>query len=88
VISSIIEHLCRIVTPVSNNLLHHLTRLRDVVATSRTRETPYDREHPRGVESKSRTLSFERQRDAAKSELARRGNPEFDPSIYCTEVCW
>ena len=85
---SAVEHLCQIVTPVSTSLLHHLAQLADVRVTSRTFEVAYDSDHPSGTGRKTETLSFERQRHAATRELDRRGNPDYDLSVYKAADCW
>lgn len=83
-----VKNLCKITTPVSTNLLHHLSRLKDITVTSRTFEVPYDHKHPSGMGSNTETLSFESQRSAAAKELARRGSPDYDLSVYKAEGCW
>jgi len=83
-----VKELCKINTPVSTNLLHHLSRLKDITVTSRTFEVPYDLEHGNGMGRKTEMLSFERQRSAAAKELGRRGNPDYDLSAYKAEGCW
>jgi len=83
-----VKDLCKITTPVSTNLLHHLSRLKDMTVTSRTFEVPYDLEHGNGMGSKTETLSFESQRSAAIKELICRGNPDYDFSVFKAEGCW
>lgn len=85
---SAVEHICRIMTPISTNLLHHLSQLRDIEVTIRTFEVEYDFNHPSGTGEETDTLSFKRQRDAATRELAERGNPAYDLSTYKAEGCW
>jgi len=83
-----VAQLCRIVTPLSTNLLHHLVQLGDTEVTSRTFEVAYDLDHPSGTDRRTETLSFERQRQAALSEIERRGNPDYDLSAYKASGCW
>ncbi|NQT71853.1 MAG: HEAT repeat domain-containing protein [Chloroflexi bacterium] len=85
---SAVKQLCKIMTPLSTNLLHHFSQLKDIVVTSRTFEVPYSSVSPSGMGSWDVTLSFENQRHVAKSELDRRGNPNYDLSAYKTEGCW
>lgn len=84
---SAVKELCQIKTPVSTNLLHHLGKLADV-KISRVFEVEYDVDHPSGMGSSTTTFSFKSVRDIAKAELARRGNPKYDFSIYKTDQCW
>ncbi|MBN1428488.1 MAG: HEAT repeat domain-containing protein [Anaerolineae bacterium] len=78
---SAIERLCGISTPVSTNLLHHFTKLKDGLADSTNR-------HPTFGNIPTTKVSFEIPRSIAISELARRGSPEYDLSIYKSEDCW
>ncbi len=83
-----VEKLCQIETPVSTNLLHHISRLKDINVRSRDAEVEYSAEHPTGMAYQTNILSFESQRRAAKKELARRGNLDYDLSAYKAEGCW
>lgn len=76
-----VERLCGISTPVSTNLLHHFTKLKDVLAKTTNK-------HPTFGNIPTTKVSFEIQRNAAISELARRGNPKYNLSIYKAEDCW
>ena len=78
---SAIERLCGINTPVSTNLLHHFTKLKDVLAKTTNK-------HPTFGNIPTSTVSFEIQRSNAISELARRGNPKYNLLIYKAEDCW
>lgn len=78
---SAIKHLCGIDTPVSNNLLHHFTKLKDVLAKTTNK-------HPTFGKIPTTKVSFEMQRSMAISELAKRGNPKYNLFIYKAEDCW
>ena len=64
--------LCGIVTPISNNILHIISRKKDI---------------PRNADERMRSL-FTSQRKKAIEELERRGNPPYDPSIYLSKEAW
>ena len=85
---SAVKHICQIMTPVSTNVLHHLRQLRDIEVITATFEVEYDHNHSSGMGERTEILSFVRQRKAATRELARRGNPDYDLSVYKAEGCW
>jgi len=85
---SAVKALCHIVTPVSTNLLHHIRRLRDLEVREQDAEVEYDAEHPSGMAYRNEVLSFKSQRKLAAAELARRGNPKYDLSVFKAEGCW
>jgi hypothetical protein len=69
--------------------MHHISRLKDLRATLRVSEVEYSDRHPLGEAcSNTAVISFEAQRRAAATELASRGNPEYDLSAYKSEGCW
>jgi len=74
-----IRKLCEIPTQISSNILHKVSQKTDVNV-----ELSYSSVHG----YKYGTLSFESQRETAKSELKRRGNPPYDSSAYLDENAW
>lgn len=78
---SAIKHLCEIETPVSTNLLHHFTKLRDVINDTTNK-------HPTFGKIPTTKVSFATQRSIAISELAKRGNPKYNLSVYKDFDCW
>ena len=85
---SAVEKLCKIVSPVSSNLLHHISRICDIEVSRGIFEVPYDSDHPTGMGESFCTLPFQDHRETALKELARRDNPEYDPEIYREIDCW
>jgi len=83
-----IQELCRIDSPVSSNLLHHLSKLPDIQVERGIFEVEYDSEHPTGMGTSYMTLSFKDHRQTAEKELKRRGNPPYDPDYYRTRSNW
>ena len=83
-----LERLCAIDTPVTSNTLHLLAELPDVDVVKRDWEVEYDVDHPSGGDARGEVLSFEAQREMARRELARRGNPGYDLSAYLTDERW
>jgi len=77
-----IHELLRIPTQISNNILHRVSRRADVEVMTR-----WNNERPEVVFGPG-TLSFEAQREAARKELKRRGNPPYDPSSYLNKEAW
>jgi hypothetical protein len=75
---SAIEKLRDIKTPISTNILYLLLKVKDIKV-----EVVYS-----CVSSSYGELSFQKQRDVAKEELTRRGNPVYDPSAYLDEKAW
>ena len=68
-----IESLCAINSPVTSNILHLVTRKRDIEV---------DVSHSEAQSSEMMTLSFQHQRDKASDELKKRGNPPYQPEAY------
>ena len=85
---SALQKLCRIDSPVSSNLLHHLSQLSDLVTMAGVYEVEYDFDHPTGMASREGVLTFQKHRDTAAKELTRRGNPVYNPAIYRQLDCW
>lgn len=83
-----VKSICKIETPVSTNLLHHISRIQDIEVVIRSAEVEYSKEHPSGIVNKTDLLSYKRHREAAKTEIARRGNPDYDLSVYKSGNCW
>ena len=77
-----VRELCKIKTPISSNILHKVIQKRDIEV-----KVSYDdcefAEHTRHS-----TLNFESQREMAKMELEKRGNPPYDPSKYLNSKSW
>jgi HEAT repeat protein len=73
-----IERLCGIHTRISTNILHKVAGQQDEEVT-----WAYDWD-----QAWYGTLSFEHQREVAREELERRGNPPYDPSAYLDEGAW
>jgi len=73
-----IKELCKIRTQISSNILHKVLQKRDikVIVGWVCDFLNY------GI------LSFESQREMAKKELERRGNPPYDPSAYLKKEAW
>ena len=80
-----VNELCRIHTKVSNNILHKLTRKKNV---SLALEGSVGEGRYKFSVLGERTLDCEQQRGRAKRELKRRGNPPYDPSAYLVEEEW
>lgn len=83
----VVRDLCRIVTPVSSNLLHLVAAMGDTTST-RLVEVPYDLEHPNGEDVVVTVHHRDRQRAIARNELAARGHPAYDPDAYRSPGCW
>lgn len=79
-----IERLCKIHTPISNNLLYKVANKKDIVI-----ETYYYYSSDMDwSESETAVVSFEHQRRMAREELERRANPPYDPLAYLDEEAW
>jgi HEAT repeat protein len=77
-----IHRLTEIRTAISSNILHKVTRIRDIeVHMSSNDCDPISPEY-------YDTLSFASQREMAENELERRGNPPYDPSAYLDKSAW
>jgi HEAT repeat protein len=64
--------LCAVKSTVTSNILHLISRKKDVSVTMSTGcSNPW-----------TETVSFQSQRDAALKELAARGTPSYDPEAY------
>lgn len=68
-----IKKLSTIETDISNNLLHVMKMVEDVVVV----------DNPA-----TGTISFHKVRVLAEKKLEKRGNPEYDPYIYLAEEAW
>lgn len=78
-----IHELCGIRTQISNNILHKICQKEDYLAEKYVHS---DIDHDYGISTE--TISFESQRDAARKELERRGNPPYNPSAYLNREAW
>jgi len=72
-----IAKLCDINTPISSNILHKIAKRKNV--TVQMTWTNCDFPGSKGV------LSFRSQRQIARAELKRRGDPPYDPSVYLSK---
>ena len=64
--------LCNIRTPITSNILHMVAEKKDISITMST-----------GCSADwTERVSFQNQRDMALKELAARGNPIYDPSLF------
>lgn len=77
-----IYKLCNIQTQISSNILHKVAQKKDVQVEKLRVETML------GTSVQYATLSFESQREMAKKELERRGNPPYEPSVYLRKEAW
>lgn len=64
--------LCKVATPISNNILHAISRKKDI---------------SRSADERARSF-FTSQSEKAREELKRRGDPPYDPSIYLKKEAW
>lgn len=72
-----IRRLCMTNTAVSSNILHKITKIYHlVVSNSGTGPVTVN------------YLGFKAQKQMAKEELKRRGNPRYDPSVYLDQDAW
>ena len=78
-----IRGLCNIHTQISNNILHKVSKKKDIQVVVDTTDSDWG-----GTFEKYKTLSFEFQRSLARYELDRRGNPPYDSSAYLNEDAW
>jgi HEAT repeat protein len=67
-----VRSLCAVNSPVTSNILHLVAQKKDVSVTMNTGCS----------EPWQEAVSFEGQREAARAELAKRGNPSYDPGAY------
>jgi HEAT repeat protein len=74
-----VRRLTQIDTAVASNLLHKVAERRDLNAVRNVDD--YGRLH-------TDTVSLQALRDRAGEELARRGNPPYDPAAYQAEGAW
>jgi len=70
--------LCGINTPIATNLLHEVKSRADFHVT----------DWCAGQSVVEKRLSFEHQRALAAQELARRGFPPYDPTLYHADEAW
>jgi hypothetical protein len=73
-----IQRLCMTNTPVSSNILHKVAKVGGVSVSSQWGTGFHTLEY----------LDFKSQRQKAKDELKRRGNPRYDPSAYLNQDAW
>jgi HEAT repeat protein len=76
-----VKKLCEINTPISSNILHKVSAKSDYLVFKghdeiNTDYPVYDR------------TSFESQREMARNELGKRGNPPYDPKVYLDRDAW
>jgi len=69
--------LCEFSTQISSNILHKISTRKDVWCA-----------RPSEPALTKVRISFESQREMAKKELERRGNPPYDPSAYLNKEAW
>lgn len=74
-----LQKLCDIYTPVADNLLHKMVNKSDKKVLL-SKDLGYNYEYS--------TLSFKEQRQIAREELIKRGNPPYNPSIYLSDDKW
>lgn len=73
--SGAIQRLCEIKTPISNNILHMISKIDSFnVCYQHESETAY--------------VDFEPFQQVTKEELKNRGNPPYNPSTYLEEEMW
>jgi len=68
-----LETLCSIDSPVTSNILHYITKKKDVWISIDSGCVEYP---------KHAKLSFAAQRQTASEELERRGSPAYDPRVF------
>lgn len=76
-----VKELCEIHTLVSCNILHKVMGKSDYLVFRGHDEINTD--YPIYD-----TISFEPQREKARNELVKRGNPPYDPKIYIDKDAW
>ena len=79
-IKAAIKDLCGIKTPVSSNLLHLASKLKDIVVT-----VAWGWNISKGAEG---TISMGDVRSAAEAELSLRGDPPYDKANYTAKDAW
>lgn len=75
-----VSHLSKIETPIATNILYKISQREDIEVVVHWTSARFP--------STYGTLSFREQRELAKKELARRGNPPYDHSVYLGEESW
>lgn len=68
-----IGKLCKIKSPLSNNILHLIANKKTISVLMHEHEEYY---------SNYEDLTFDNQKERAKKELGNRGNPSYEPSVY------
>lgn len=71
--------LCSIESPVSSNILHLVTRKKDLTVPVSTAN---------GEVMGTAELSFRSQRERAEAELRRRGSPSYDTQVFLDRHAW
>ena len=72
---SALNKLCSLNTNISNNILHYLSKLKDVKGTVSGRDA--------GI-----VVDYSDHIEKANLELKSRGNPPYDPSVFLSEEEW
>jgi HEAT repeat protein len=78
-----IHELCNIHTQISSNILHKVSKRKDMKVV-----TGYGRGQQEELHGWYGTLSLVSERKMAEDELKRRGNPPYDPSAYLDKDSW
>lgn len=78
-----VEILCKVKSPISNNLLHKVKEKREVILGASSEEIS-----PDWVATSYFREDFSKPRSLAKKELSHRGNPKYDSSVYLIENNW
>jgi HEAT repeat protein len=79
------EKLCKIYTPISNNILHIIAKRKDIEVRI---ESKLSDDGGFNIGWFKDTLSFERLRKMTKKELEKRGKPLYDSSAYLKKENW
>ncbi len=77
-IDDAIHELCKIHTQIATNILHKVSKRRDIEVVLSWNCSGGSRGQ----------LSFKSQREMAREELERRGNPPYRPSAYLGKEAW
>lgn len=68
---TVVKELFKAVSPVTTNILHKLADKKDIIVKTGS-----------CLSFEEKTISFVKERELAKEELARQGNPPYDPKAY------
>jgi len=80
-----IQRLCKLRTPISDNILHKIAQKKDIEVPDRYKAFS---QFLIGVYVNLEPLRFEHQRKMAKVELEWRGNPPYDSLPYPKDEAW